>query len=146
MDDIQEIHRLISEQAQSGHLLARAMSELYSQVRDFSVVYDEAAKQLAACGALQIVWQDLAEIRSLAVAQSSQGAGIGSRLVEALMTEAQEMGVRKVFVLTYRQSFFERLGFQVMDRSLLPQKIWADCFRCAKFPNCDEIALMAPLQ
>jgi amino-acid N-acetyltransferase len=139
--DVKIIHRLIAEQAGSGHILPRAMSELYGQVRDF-LVYEDGSGTAEGCGALQIVWEDLAEIRSLAVATASQGRGIGTRLIEALLDEAREMGVQKVFVLTYRARLFERMGFERMDKSLLPHKIWADCIRCTKFPECDEIALV----
>ena len=140
--DVKSIHRLIAEQAQSGHILARAMSELYSQVKDFIVSEDVGSGEIVGCGALQIVWEDLAEIRSLAVQTEYQGQGIGTALIEALLEESGQMGVSKVFVLTYRPELFQRLGFALMDKSLLPHKIWADCIRCTKFPECDEIALV----
>jgi amino-acid N-acetyltransferase len=142
LKDVKTIHKLIAEQAGSGHILARAMSELYGQIRDFTVIDDDESGEIVGCGALQVCWEDLAEIRSLAVQSSHQGEGIGSRLIGALMEEARVMGVRQVFVLTYRQSLFERLGFKLMNKSLLPHKIWADCIRCTKFPECDEIALV----
>lgn len=134
------IHRLIAEQAKSGHILARAISDLYSQVRDFSVF--EESGEIIGCGSLHIVWEDLAEIRSLAVITSNQGRGLGSHLIEALLAEGRDLGIKRVFVLTYRQQLFERLGFTVMDKSQLPHKIWADCIRCTKFPECDEIAMV----
>ncbi|MDQ7784507.1 MAG: N-acetyltransferase [Desulfomonilaceae bacterium] len=140
--DIKAIHGLIAEQAKDGHILARPMSELYGQVRDFLVWSDEESGELVGCGSLHIVWEDLAEIRSLAVRSSSQRQGVGSRLAEALLREAGEMGIAKVFVLTYRVALFERLGFTQMDKSELPHKIWADCIRCTKFPECDETALV----
>lgn len=140
LSDMKIIHRLIAEQAKSGHILARAISDLYSQVRDFSVL--EESGEMIGCGSLHIVWEDLAEIRSLAVKTSHQGQRLGTQLIEALLEEARGMGIRRVFVLTYRQRLFERLGFSVMDKSQLPHKIWADCIRCTKFPECDEIALV----
>lgn len=140
--DVKSIHRLIAEQAQSGHILARAMSELYSQVKDFIVSEADGSGEIVGCGALQIVWEDLAEIRSLAVQTEYQGQGVGTALIEALLEESGQMGVSKVFVLTYRPELFQRLGFALMDKSLLPHKIWADCIRCTKFPECDEIALV----
>ena len=140
--DIKAIHRLIAEQAGGGHILARPLSELYGQVRDFLVFEDEATGEVVGCGALQVVWEDLAEIRSLAVRETSQEKGIGSRLAEALLAEACELGIKQVFVLTYRVSFFERLDFSQMDKGQLPHKIWADCIRCTKFPECDETALV----
>jgi amino-acid N-acetyltransferase len=142
LSDVKLVHRLVAEQAQSGHLLARAVSELYSQVRDFLVAVDEQSEEIIGCGALHIVWEDLAEIRSLAVRTSDQGRGLGSQLIEALLEEARSLAIKQVFVLTYRTALFERFGFEVMDKSHLPHKIWADCIRCTKFPECDEIALV----
>ena len=142
LEEIKAIHRLVSEQAKLGQILPRAISDLYVQVRDFSVIADEDTGEIIACGALQVVWEDLAEIRSLAVQTSHQYQGIGTRLIEALLGESSEMGITQVFVLTYRPRLFERLGFSHMDKSLLPHKIWADCIRCTKFPECDELALV----
>ena len=140
--DVKSIHRLVAEQAQSGHLLARAVTELYAQIRDFIVTPEDESGEIIGCGALHFVWEDLAEIRSLAVRTADQRRGIGSQLIEALLEEARNMGVRQVFVLTYRTELFERLGFKIMDKSHLRHKIWADCIRCTKFPECDEIALV----
>jgi amino-acid N-acetyltransferase len=142
LEEIKAIHRLVSQQAKLGQILPRAISDLYVQVRDFSVIADEDTGKIIACGALQVVWEDLAEIRSLAVQTSHQYQGIGTRLIEALLEESSEMGITQVFVLTYRPRLFERLGFSHMDKSLLPHKIWADCIRCTKFPECDELALV----
>lgn len=143
--DVKAIHRLISEQAQFGHILARPLSELYSHVRDFSVSVDDHTGEIIGCGSLHIVWEDLAEIRSLAVTGSLQGRRIGGNLVEALLGESAGLGIERVFVLTYRVSFFERHGFTVMEKSQLPHKIWADCIKCTRFPECDEIAMVRNL-
>ncbi len=141
LGDIKAVHRLISEQAKAGNLIARAISELYSQVRDFAVRTENGPDTIVGCGALHIVWEDLAEIRSLAVQTDYQRKGIGSELVRALLEESREMGIKRVFVLTDRTSLFERLGFSHIDKSLLPHKIWADCIHCNKFPECDEVAM-----
>jgi amino-acid N-acetyltransferase len=144
--DIKSIHRIITDQAQYGHILPRAMSELYAQVRDFSVAVEKNGMgDLLGCGALHVVWEDLAEIRSLAVRSAFQRQGIGGRLVAHLLDESRELGIERVFVLTYRVSFFQSFGFEIMDKSLLPHKIWADCIKCTKFPECDEIALVKSL-
>ncbi len=143
--DVKTIHKIIGDQAIHGHLLPRAVSELYAQVRDFSVAIDDDSGAILACGALHLVWEDLAEVRSLAVGSAFQNKGLGGRLVDALLTESRQMDVNRVFVLTYRRSFFERLGFQIMDKGLLPHKIWADCIKCTKFPECDEIAMVKAL-
>jgi amino-acid N-acetyltransferase len=142
LQEIKIIHKLISEQAQRGFLLPRALSDLYSQFRDFIVNVEGDAGRITGCGALQVVWEDLAEIRSLAVEPAREGQGIGTSLIEALLKEATELEVKRVFVLTYRPALFERVGFIRMEKSLLPHKIWADCIRCTRFPECDEIALV----
>ena len=139
--DIKAVHGLIREQAKAGNLIARAISELYSQVRDFTVSAQNGPDTIVGCGALHIVWEDLAEIRSLAVQTDYQRKGIGSELVRALLEESREMEINRVFVLTDRTSLFERLGFSYIDKSLLPHKIWADCIHCNKFPECDEVAM-----
>ena len=141
LSDIKAVHRLISEQAKAGHLIPRAISELYSQVRDFAVRTENGPDTIVGCGALHIVWEDLAEIRSLAVQSDCQRKGIGSELVQSLLEESRGMEIKRVFVLTDRTSLFERLGFSYIDKNLLPHKIWADCIRCNKFPECDEVAM-----
>ncbi len=142
LNDVKNIHKLISVQARHGHVLARAMTDLYAQIRDFTVIIDETSGEIIGCGALRIVWEDLAEIRSVAVKSSHQKLGLGSKLIGALLQEADDMGIKRVFVLTYRVKLFERLGFEQMDKNMLPHKIWADCINCPKFPECDEIALV----
>lgn len=142
LSDVKIIHKIISGQARYGHVLARAMTDLYAQIRDFTVIVDDTSGEVIGCGALRIVWEDLAEIRSVAVRSSFQKTGLGSSLINALVEEADGMDIRRVFVLTYRVGLFERLGFQQMDKNMLPHKIWADCINCPKFPECDEIALV----
>lgn len=141
LGDVKAVHRLIGEQAKAGNLIARAISELYSQVRDFTVRTENVPDTIIGCGALHIVWEDLAEIRSLAVQTEYHRKGIGTELVHALLEESREMEIKRVFVLTDRTSLFERLGFSCIDKSLLPHKIWADCIHCNKFPECDEVAM-----
>ncbi|MGD9818537.1 MAG: GNAT family N-acetyltransferase, partial [Desulfomonilaceae bacterium] len=110
LEDVKTIHKIIGEQARFGHVLARAMTDLYSQIRDFTVCVNDESGEIVGCGALKIVWEDLAEIRSVAVQSSFQNAGLGSQLIEALINEANSMGIKRVFVLTYRVRLFERLG------------------------------------
>jgi amino-acid N-acetyltransferase len=95
---------------------------------------------------LHICWEDLAEVRSLAVAEDQGGKGIGRQLVQACLDEARQLGLKRVFALTYKPGFFEKLGFHTIEKSELPHKIWGDCMKCAKFPECDEIAMSIELQ
>ncbi len=142
LKDVKKIHALISEQAKGGHLLARAIADLYSQIRDFSVAVDDDTGEIIGCGALRIVWEDLAEVRSVAVQSQRQGKGVGRKLIETLIEESRTLGIKKVFVLTYRVNLFSKMGFSLMDKGLLPHKIWADCVKCPKFPECDEVAMV----
>jgi len=146
--DIKAIHELLKEYGSKGELLPRPLSVLYDHVRDFSVYVDEKHDEVIGCCSLQFCWEDLAEIRSLAVHPDHLGKKIGSNLVEAMLSEATSFGIKKVFALTYREGFFKKFGFMQIDgfmqinRSELPIKIWADCIMCVKFPDCDETAMM----
>ncbi len=144
--DVRDIHRLISHFAKTGQVIPRALSELYEHVRDFFVYVPEGKDLLAGACALHICWEDLAEIRSLVVSEEYQGHGIGVELVKACLEEAKALGIPKVFVLTTSPEFFERLGFELIEKSALPHKVWADCVKCPKFPECDEVALLKKLE
>jgi amino-acid N-acetyltransferase len=143
--DIKTIHELLKEYGDKGELLPRPLSVLYDHVRDF-LVYVEKEDSVIGCGALQFCWDDLAEIRSLAVHPDHLGKTIGSQLTEAVLAEAKSFQVKKVFALTYRTDFFKKFGFVQIERSELPLKIWADCIVCVKFPDCDEIAMMKEIE
>jgi amino-acid N-acetyltransferase len=137
--DVPAMARLINGFAAREIMLPRSHYQFYQHLRDFSIA--ESDGQIIGCGALQIIWEDQSEIRSLAVLPEWQGHGVGRRLVETLLVEARELGLPGVFALTYRPGFFERMGFHVVTHESLPHKIWGDCLNCPKFPNCDEIAL-----
>jgi amino-acid N-acetyltransferase len=143
--DVKSIHGLLQEYGKKEELLARPLSELYDHIRDFSVYADGSSNQLIGCCALQFCWEDLAEIRSLAVLPEHIGKNIGTKLTESVLHEAKTFDVKKVFTLTYKPDFFEQFGFIQIERSDLPLKIWADCIICVKFPDCDEIAMMKEL-
>ena len=143
--DIVSIHGLLQIYGDQGKLLARPLSELYDHVRDFYVWQDSERDTVKGCCALQFCWEDLAEIRSLAVHPQYLGQGIGAGLIHKAIEEAQTFKVRQVFTLTYEPEFFSRFGFTKTDRSQLPLKIWADCIICVKFPDCDETAMVKSL-
>ena len=143
LDDVRDIQRLIKLYAPRGGVLPRSLSEVYDHLRDF-FLFVRNRKVVGIC-ALHICWDDLAEIRSLAVKEEDQNKGVGARLVKACLKESTLLGVKRVFALTYEPEFFERLGFERVDKSVLPHKIWADCLKCAKFPDCDETALLMEL-
>jgi amino-acid N-acetyltransferase len=141
--DVRAIHDLVNGFARKGEMLPRTMAEIYESLRDYSVLRE--GDDLVACGALHVMWEDLAEIRSLAVKEAQQGAGLGAALVRAHIEEAKVLGLRTVFALTYRPAFFERLGFTQADVMTLPRKVWNECYRCPKFPTCNEIAVVLEL-
>jgi amino-acid N-acetyltransferase len=146
IQDIKTIHKLLSHYGEQGSLLSRPLVELYEHLRDFYVVEGNNPKSpIVGVCALGICWEDLAEIRSLAVSEDQQGKNYGSELVETCIQEALSLGLKRVFTLTYEPEFFSKMGFREIEKSTLPHKIWADCIRCAKFPDCDEIAMMIEL-
>ncbi len=147
IEDVPGIYKLLQEYGRKGDLLARPLSKLYDHLRDFWVYMDEKEGKSAVvgCCALQFCWEDLAEIRSLAVKENHAGTGIGALLVDRAIQEALVFNIAKLFTLTYRPSFFERFGFMVIDRSELPLKVWSDCILCVNFPNCDETAMIKKL-
>jgi len=140
IEDAKDIQKLINHFAERGDMLPRPLSEIYETMRDFFVV--RMGNQIVACAALHIAWSDMAEIKSLAVDTPHQKTHIGENLVKACLNEAKELGIQNVFVLTYAKHFFEKCGFVEKDRASLPHKIWGECYRCPKFPNCDETAMV----
>jgi amino-acid N-acetyltransferase len=142
MRDVRSIQKLLEHYASKGQLLPRSLSELYGYLRDYYVFIPDAGSEIIGTCALHLCWEDLAEIKSLAVDETYTNQKIGSQLVEVCVSEAITLGLYKIFALTYRVNFFKRLGFKVVDKSLLPHKIWSDCLNCVKFPECDEVAVL----
>ena len=141
--DARQVHDLVNGFAQRGDMLPRTMGEVYENLRDFFVV--RRGRDVLGCAALHIVWEDLAEVKSLAVREGDQARGLGAVLLDACVQEARALGLRTVFALTYRPGFFERRGFRQADVMALPRKVWNECYRCPKFPNCNEIAMVLDL-
>ncbi|BEH09946.1 MULTISPECIES: N-acetyltransferase [Geobacter] len=141
--DVKDIQKLLTHFASRGDMLSRSLSELYEAIRDF-YVWEENGVVLGAA-ALHIMWEDLAEIRSVAVSEDAGRKGIGTMLVQACIDEARQLGLRRVFCLTYKPDFFGKFGMRIVDKSELPHKVWTDCIKCVKFPDCDEIAMILDL-
>jgi len=141
--DVEAIHRLVNYYASKGLMLARPRALLYESIREFTVA--EESGQVVGVGGLHIIWEDLAEIRALAVAENMTGRGIGRKLVETLLNEARELHLPRVFTLTFQPGFFERCGFRLVPKEEMPQKVWRECMNCPHFPNCKEESLVIDL-
>jgi len=140
VQDVKQIQKLVNYYAKREKMLPRSLNELYENIRDF-FIYAEGRKVYGCC-ALHVDWEDLSEIKSLAVARSKSGKGIGKKLVAKCLKEAGSLKVKKVFALTYIPEFFGQFGFHIIDRKELPHKIWSECIKCMYFPGCKEIAMM----
>jgi len=143
ISDLKQAQKLVNDYAKREQMIPRSLNELYETVRDF-IVCEFNGNVCGVC-ALHIMWEDLAEIRSLAVENKHQKKGIGRNLVKQCLKEAKALGIKKVFALTYQPEFFKKLGFADIDKASLPQKIWGDCVRCPRFPECDEHAVIIHL-
>jgi amino-acid N-acetyltransferase len=142
--DVGRIQSLVNHYASKETMLGLSLSEINDQVRDFTVAEGPRRALIGVC-ALHVIWDDLAEIRSLAVDPKVRRRGVGRSLVEHCLEEARSLQIPKVFALTYQAEFFRRIGFQRVDKSELPHKVWRDCLKCTKFPNCDETAVLKTL-
>ena len=144
LGDVGEMFRIINFHAAQLQMLPKSRLQLYENLRDFSVVQD-ASESILACGALHLYWENLAEIRAIAVTDGMDRKGVGTLLAERLIEEALEIGVKQVFCFTYVPKFFNTLGFIQVEHGVLPLKVYNECFQCPKFNKCDEIAMVLEL-
>jgi amino-acid N-acetyltransferase len=143
MGDVESLHELINDFAAKGLMLPRSRNLLYEALREFMIA--EVDGCLAGVGALHIIWDNLAEIRALAIKPEYQGSGIGKQLIVNLLEEARTLGINRIFALTYQSEFFSKCGFREVSKDEMPHKVWKECINCPKFPNCDEIAMIRDL-
>ncbi len=144
--DVKTIHRMIKISSDREEMLPRSLMDIYGNLRDFFVYVDEGSDAVIGICAMSIIWENLAEVRSLYVEEDCRERGIGRKLVEACISEAITLQLYRVFTLTYKQAFFEKLGFRPVERKSLSEKIWSDCFKCPKYPDyCDEVAMIIEL-
>jgi len=141
INDVKRMHELVNKFAGKGEMLPRALSEIYENLRDYFVIRDTGGRATA-CVALHISWADLAEVKALAVDESKHLKGMGAALITACVEEARSLGIPRMFCLTYKPVFFQKQGFKLVEKAELPRKIWAECYSCPKFPDCDEVALV----
>lgn len=139
--DVEEIYSLIAGYASQGLMLPKPHNVLYEALREFIVAVEVDTKKIVGTGALHLTWNELAEVRSMAVHPDYKRQGIGAEIVKKLLVQGRDIGVKNFFTLTYSPEFFESLGFKVTTRESLPHKIWKECIDCPKFANCDEIAM-----
>jgi amino-acid N-acetyltransferase len=137
--DVEAIYRLINMYALQGRLLPRTRESLYENLQAISIATID--DQIVGAASLHILGKDLSEIRSLVVAEEAKGKGVGKMLVQQIVEETKKIEINKLISLTYETTFFEKCGFQVIEKSDMPQKVWKDCINCSKFPSCDEIAM-----
>ena len=140
INDVEQMNKLVNHFAQRDLMLARPLGELYENIRDYYVYVENGS--IVGCAALHVFWKDLAEIKSIAVEVGHQNKGIGKQLIQKCLEEGKALGISRLFVLTYIPEFFERMGFKLIDKDLLPHKIWTECVKCYKFPDCGEVSLV----
>lgn len=144
--DVKIIHAIINSSSSKGEILPRSLMDIYGSLRDFFIYVDEDEQSVVGICAMNIIWENLAEIRSLHVEESYRKKGIARKLVEACISEAITLELFRIFTLTNRPDFFKKLGFKEVNRLTLSEKIWSDCFRCPKYPDyCDEVAMIVEL-
>lgn len=140
MKDVDQMLEIINQYAQQGLMLPRTKLSVCEHLQSFIVAHDGST--VIGVAGLHILWEDLAEIRSLAISESAKGMGVGKQLVLFLVEECRRLGINRVLALTYQKEFFEKCGFHIVAKETLPQKVWKDCINCSKLPVCDEIAMI----
>lgn len=140
VSDVPQIQKVVNAFADRNEMLHRSMNELFETIRDFSVIEENG--EILAVAAVHVQWDDLGELKAVAVSSAAQGRGLGRQVVDHAIEGARQLGLRRVFALTYKPDFFARFGFRVVDRNTLPHKVWGECIKCHKFPDCNEIAMM----
>jgi len=140
MSDVDQMLEIINQYAQQGLMLPRTKLSVCENLQSFVVAHD--GQDVLGVAGLHILWEDLAEIRSLAISENAKGMGVGKRLVLHLVEQCQKLGINRVLALTYQKEFFDKCGFHIVAKETLPQKVWKDCINCSKLPMCDEIAMI----
>ena len=140
MSDVDQMLEIVNQYAQQGLMLPRTKLSVCENLQSFVVAHD--GQDVLGVAGLHILWEDLAEIRSLAISENAKGMGVGKRLVLHLVEQCKKLGINRVLALTYQKEFFDKCGFHIVAKETLPQKVWKDCINCSKLPMCDEIAMI----
>ncbi len=144
VQDVKQMQNLINDFAAKKEMLPRSLNDLYENIFEYFVAENDTGEVIG-CGAIHVAWDDLAEVKGLAVDSGYHGKGIGAEIVSACEKKALEVGVTKVFALTFKPGFFEKLGYKQVGRDTLPHKVWGECVKCPMFPDCGEVAVMKNL-
>ncbi|MCL2485230.1 MAG: N-acetyltransferase [Endomicrobia bacterium] len=144
VSDVKEIHKLVEHYANNKEMLHRSLNSIYENIQEYVVVENEESV-IVGCGALHVSWEDLAEVKALAVSENYKGKGIGKQIVLQLQQNAKDLGVHKVFALSFKPEFFQKLGYDIIPKEMLPHKIWSECINCYMFPDCGEVPLLISL-
>jgi amino-acid N-acetyltransferase len=144
VQDVKDIHKLIEYYADKKEMLHRSLSSIYENIQEYVVVEKEGS--IIGCGALHVSWENLAEIKALAVAKEYTRNGVGREIVETLKRNAKNLGINQIFTLTFKPDFFKKLKFEIVSKETLPHKIWSECINCHLFPDCGEVPLKFFLQ
>ncbi|MDR2772743.1 MAG: N-acetyltransferase [Elusimicrobiota bacterium] len=144
VSDVKEIHKIVEYYADNKEMLHRPLNAIYENIQEFVVVEENG--EIIACGALHVAWEDLAEIKALAVVNGQTKKGLGRQIVDKLEQNAADLGVNRIFTLTFKPIFFEKLGYKLIPKETLPHKIWSECINCHLFPDCGEVPLLKELK
>jgi amino-acid N-acetyltransferase len=142
--DVKEIHKLIEYHANNKDMLHRSLSAIYENIQEFVVLKNEG--KIVGCGALHVSWENLAEIKALAVSDQYKQQGFGRKIFKILQENAKNLGVSRVFALSFKPKFFMKLGYEIIPKETLPQKIWNECINCHLFSECGEVPLLITLK
>ncbi|GHT05705.1 acetyltransferase [Endomicrobiia bacterium] len=142
--DVKEIHKLVEYHANNKEMLHRSLSAIYENIQEFVVL--ESEDNIVGCGALHVSWENLAEIKALAVSDKYKGQGFGRKIVKILQDNAKNLGVSRIFALSFKPKFFIKLGYKIIPKETLPHKIWSECINCHLFSECGEVPLLITLK
>ncbi len=143
VQDVKQMHRIIEFYADNKEMLHRSLNSIYENIQEYVVA--EVKGKVIGCGALHVSWDNLAEVKALAVERSYARQGIGTKIVKTLEQNALGLGIFTTFALSFKPAFFQKMGYEVISREVLPQKIWSECINCHLFPDCGEVPLIKDL-
>lgn len=143
VQDVKQMQKIIEFYADNKEMLHRSLNSIYENIQEYVVA--EVKGKIIACGALHVSWDNLAEVKALAVERTYARRGIGTKIVKTLEENALGLGIFTTFALSFKPAFFQKMGYEIISREVLPQKIWSECINCHLFPDCGEVPLIKDL-